>query len=99
VRFAFEWDPAKEQENVRKHRLAFRQAATVFADPDQLSIYDDEHSQAEDRWITVGLDGAGVLRVVIHTFRQVDGELCHIRIISARRATESETRQYQGKST
>jgi uncharacterized DUF497 family protein len=99
MRYSFDWDPVKEQANVRRHRLAFRQAATVFHDPNQLSIYDSEHSQEEDRWITIGLDSAGVLRVVIHTFRQVEQDLWQIRIISARTATKSEARQYQGTTT
>ena len=99
MRFAFDWDPVKEQANIRKHRQAFRQAATIFRDPNQLSIYDDEHSQEEDRWITIGLHSAGVLRVVIHTFRQVGEDLCQIRIISARKATTSEVEQYRGAKT
>ena len=91
----FDWDPAKERGNIRKHRVPFRQAATVFRDPNQLSLYDEEHSADEDRWITIGLDSLGVLRVVVHTFRQVEEELCRIRIISARKATKAESDQYR----
>ena len=95
MRYEFHWHPAKEQANVRKHHVSFRQAATVFSDPNQLSIYDEEHSEYEDRWITLGLDSSGVLRVVIHTFEQVEEELCRIRIISARKATSAEGKQYR----
>ena len=54
MRYEFDWDPVKERQNIRKHHVSFRQAATVFRDPNQLSIYDEEHSEEEDRWITMG---------------------------------------------
>jgi uncharacterized DUF497 family protein len=94
LHYKFEWDPTKEKANVRKHRVSFRRAATVFQDPYQLSIYDAGHSEYEDRWITIGVDGGGALRVVVHTFKQVDEGLCEIRIISARKTTSREARQY-----
>ena len=95
MRYEFDWDPNKEVKNVRKHKVSFHQAATIFRDPNQLSIYDEDHSEVEDRWITIGLDSAGVLRVVVHTFRQVRSDLCKIRIISARRATANEAKRYR----
>lgn len=94
MRYRFDWDPAKEKANASKHNVSFRMAATIFGDPNQLSIYDQEHSEQEDRWITVGIDGSGVLRVVVHTFKQIDQDTCEIRIISARKATSREERQY-----
>ncbi|MBL7200799.1 MAG: BrnT family toxin [Anaerolineae bacterium] len=45
-------------------------------------------------WVTVGVDSSGILRVLVHTFRQIDPDLCEIRIISARKATGREERQY-----
>ncbi len=95
MRYRFEWDPVKERSNVRKHRVSFRKAATIFRDANQLSIYDEGHSEYEKRWVTIGMDDGGILRVVVHTFRQVDEEECEIRIISARKATREEARQYQ----
>ena len=95
MRYDFDWDPPKEKANIRKHKVGFRKAATVFRDPNQLSIYDQEHSDAEDRWITIGIDSSGILRVVVHTFTQVAEDSCEIRIISARAATSRETRQYR----
>jgi uncharacterized DUF497 family protein len=95
LRYTFDWDPAKERANVSKLNVTFRRAATVFRDPSQLSIYDEEHSEQEDRWATVGVDGSGILRVVVHTFRPIDPDLCEIRIISARKATGREERQYR----
>lgn len=96
----FEWDPAKALRNSREHRVSFERAATVFLDPRAMSIFDVEHSETEERWITLGLDRAGALLVVCHTFRE---ELesgreasAKIRLISARRADRKETAQYRG---
>lgn len=94
MRYEFDWDPSKEAANIRKHQVNFRRAATVFRDPNQLSMFDDEHSQEEDRWITMGIDSSGVLRVVIHTYEQVNEDLCEIRIISARKASTMEASEY-----
>jgi len=93
--YQFDWDPQKDQQNRRKHRVSFRQAATIFRDPDQLSIYDVEHSEDEDRWITIGLDSSGIIRVVIHTFEQSTPDSASIRIISARTATVPEAQDYR----
>ena len=95
MRYSFDWDSTKDQQNIRKHRVSFRQAATIFRDPNQLSIYDQEHSQDEERWITIGIDSTGVVRVVVHTYEQINDELYQIRIISARKATNREMRQYR----
>lgn len=96
MHYRFEWDPAKEKTNIRKHRVSFRRAATVFRDPNQLSVCDEEHSEYEDRWITMGIDSSAVLRVVVHTFEQVDENLYEIRIISPRKATDREAVEYRG---
>lgn len=66
MRIQFDWDPLKEVSNVRKHKVGFRRAASVFRDPNQLSFFDEQHSEEEDRWITIGIDGGDVLRVVVH---------------------------------
>lgn len=95
MHYQFDWDPVKERANMRSHRVSFRQAATVFRDPNQLSTSDEEHSDAEDRWVTIGFDSTGVLRVIIHTFEQVEENVCLIRMISARHATSAEERQYR----
>ncbi len=94
MRYQFDWDLAKEVQNVRKHGLDFRRAATVFNDPHQLSMFDEEHSEHEDRWITLGLDNNGILRVVVHTYGQINKNQTNIRIISARKATNTEANQY-----
>ena len=94
MRYRFDWDPAKEKTNIGKHKVSFQRAASVFRDPNQLSIYDKEHSEDEDRWITIGIDSGGVLRVVMHTFEQIEQGLCEIRIISARKAVRREATEY-----
>jgi hypothetical protein len=95
LQYRFEWDPEKERANLQKHKVSFRRAATIFRDPNQLSIYDEKHSEHEDRWITIGIDDSGALQVVVHTFESVNENLSQIRIISARKATRRESRQYQ----
>lgn len=94
MRYQFDWDPVKEKQNVRKHKISFRQAATVFRDPNQRSMFDIKHSEEDDRWLTLGIDSGGVLRVVVHTYKQVQRDLGEIRIISARKATAREAAQY-----
>jgi uncharacterized DUF497 family protein len=78
-----------------KHGIAFPQAASVFLDPLAATIVDDEHSEGERRWVTLGLSGAGTLLIVIHTYEIVDMGSAKVRIISARRATPSEMRNYE----
>ncbi len=96
--YHFDWDPQKEKANFRKHKVDFRRAATVFRDPQQISVYDDQHSDVEDRWITIGIDSGGVVRVVVHTFEQLSIDVCRIRIISARKAELDEITQYQSET-
>ena len=95
MRYNFDWDQVKEKQNIRKHKINFRLASTVFRDPYQLTLYDEEHSQDEERWITLGLDETGILRVIIHTFEQMNQDSYLIRIISARKATFNEQQNYQ----
>ncbi len=96
MNYNFEWDPDKAAANLKKHGIAFERAAQVFLDPVMVSIYDDDHSQEEERWITLGMDRNNVLLVVIHTFRDLDDANARIRIISARKATKRESRDYEG---
>ena len=95
--YQFEWDAAKARQNARRHRVTFERAATVFLDPNASSLFDAEHSQHEERWITLGLDRTGTLLVVCHTYRDETETSARIRIISARRATKNEAKQYERK--
>jgi len=95
--YQFEWDPTKARENLRKHRIAFERAATIFLDPDALSEFDEEESRNEDRWISLGLDRTGVLLVVCHTYREETETSARIRLISARKPTKNEAKHYRRK--
>ena len=91
----FEWDDRKDAENQRKHGVSFEEASTAFYDDLGLVIDDPVHSEAEDRFILLGLSATVRLVVVVHCFRDEDGV---IRIISARKATSAESRQYQDQA-
>ena len=95
IRYNCEWDPAKAEQNLREHRVSFQRAVTTFRDPHAVSIFDEEHSGDEDRWITMGSDGSGTILVMVHTFRRIDESSYSVRIISARKATERERKQYE----
>ncbi len=86
----FEWDPKKAAKNLRKHRVSFNEAATVFGDPLGTTVADPDHSLTEDRYITVGMSSRRRLVMVGHTER---GE--RIRIISARELTRAERDAYE----
>jgi uncharacterized DUF497 family protein len=86
----FEWDAAKAAANLREHRVAFEEALTVFADP-LAAIHDDpDHSDAEVRELIVGTSAKG--RLLIVSFTEV---VESVRIISARRLTRRERRDYE----
>lgn len=87
----FEWDNHKNEINIRKHKISFEEAKTVFYDKNARIIADPEHSQDEDRFIILGLSSALRLLVVCHCYRKNDEV---IRIISARKATKNEIKYY-----
>jgi uncharacterized DUF497 family protein len=93
--YHFDWDPAKAIDNVRKHNVTFEQAATIFLDPLALTVYDEAHSQNEERWFTLGHDVNEALLAVAHTYQSTGPTSFGIRIISARKATPRESRFYQ----
>ncbi len=92
--YNFDWDPNKARSNQNKHGVNFEEAATVFRDHMALSIYDQDHSYVEDRWITLGISSKGRLLVVCHTFRKEIKESATIRIFSSRKTTKQESKQY-----
>ena len=87
------WDEDKNRENILKHKISFEEAQTVFYDPEGKIIADPDHSSEEDRFIILGLSKMLRLLVVCHCYREND-EI--IRIISARKATKNESKQYGG---
>lgn len=98
MKYNFEWNPKKAKTNKQKHKVSFQRATAIFRDPCMISIFDDEHSEDEDRWITIGTDANGILIIVSHTFQKVHQASCNVRIISARKATKKETSQYEEKN-
>jgi uncharacterized DUF497 family protein len=86
----FEWDREKAKKNLRKHRVSFDEAMTVFYDPLSATFNDSDHSIDEERFITIGYSSHGRLLVVSHTER---GKT--IRIISARSATARERKRHE----
>lgn len=88
----FEWDPHKALINIEKHGVSFEEASTVFYDPYALIIADPDHSNDEERFIILGLSESLNLLVVCHCYRESDEV---IRIISARRATKRERKNYE----
>jgi len=86
----FEWNNQKAQFNVKKHRVSFDEAATVFYDPLYLEDYDEAHSDQEDRFKIMGMSSNGRLLVITY-IQRVD----KIRIISSRLVTKNERRIYE----
>ena len=87
----FEWDKNKNLANIKKHKISFEEAKSVFFDENARVISDPEHSETEERFIILGISNKLKLLIVVHTYRKND-EI--IRIISARKATKSESKYY-----
>lgn len=86
----FEWDSEKEKINIIKHGIDFTTAARVFNDTNRLELYDEAHSEVEERYITIGIiDEVAYLVMVVYTERREA-----IRLISARKATNQERKMY-----
>jgi uncharacterized DUF497 family protein len=90
----FEWDPAKAASNAKKHKVTFEVAKTVFYDDFAVQFFDEEHSDAEERFLLLGMSSDARLLLVCHCERE-GGDV--IRIISARKATETEAQYYRGE--
>ncbi|MFI5304196.1 MAG: BrnT family toxin [Nitrospiria bacterium] len=86
----FEWDDDKARKNLKKHKVSFEEAVTVFGDFLSITISDSTHSETEDRWIIIGESNKHRLIVVVHSERRD-----RIRIISARQATLHERKEYE----
>jgi hypothetical protein len=90
VKPVFDWDPTKATANLKKHDVSFREATTVLTDPLSITVPDPDHSDDEERYIDVGLSAQGRILVVVYTERG-----SRIRIISARKATAVERKNYE----
>jgi hypothetical protein len=90
--FVFEWDENKARGNLKKHGVSFEEAQSVFFDENARIVPDPEHSDNEDRFLLLGISANVRILTVCHCYRQDEKT---VRIISARKATNSEARQYQ----
>lgn len=89
----FEWDPAKDAANRRKHGVSFEEALAAFYDEFARIIYDPDHSTEEERFVLLGVTIKLRLLVVCHCYRQ-DNQV--IRLFSARKANREEVEEYEG---
>ena len=86
----FEWNEEKAEINLKKHKISFQEAKSVFGDPFSITIDDPDHSKEEQRFIDIGTSASGKLLVIVYTERRNK-----IRIISCRKATPTERRKYE----
>ena len=94
MRIVFDWDRHKAQINQQKHKISFEEASSIFLDSFVFTSRDEDHSEHEERLISVGLSQSGRLLVVIHTQWYEAPDTAVIRIISSRRATGGERQRY-----
>ena len=90
----FEWDVSKARINLKKHRVSFEEAKTVFNDPLLLTYPDELHSETEERYISMGYSSQQRLLLVVHTEHEAGNEIL-IRITSSRKATTAERKVYE----
>ena len=87
----FDWNAAKAVTNIKKHGVSFEEAKSVFFDDFAVQFFDQENSEAEDRFLMLGMSNETRLLIVCHSERD-DGNT--IRVISARKATKNESKHY-----
>ena len=87
----YEWNLVKERLNIAKHGVDFEEAKSVFADEFALVLFDEDHSNDEERFLILGMSQKERILLVVHCYR----ENVTIRIISSRKATKNETKQYK----
>jgi len=88
----FEWSKSKDLSNQRKHGVPFVEAKTIFFDSTTMVTHDPDHSESEDRFLAIGYSSLHHLLLVVHCYRHEPEVL---RIISARKATRAERRQFE----
>ena len=90
----FDWAASKASANLKKHRVSFEEAQSVFYDEFAIQFFDDEHSVDEERFLLLGMSSGVRLLIVCHCEREAGDA---IRIISARKATKRESAFYKGE--
>jgi len=94
LNLTFEWFEEKAENNLKKHRVSFEEAKTVFNDPFSITIADPLHSNDEQRYIDIGCSSKGKILIVVYTERR-----SNIRVISCRKAAKKERRVYEAKKS
>jgi uncharacterized DUF497 family protein len=98
MELVFEWNENKAKENLRKHKVSFDEAKTIFGDSFVITFPDDFHSNEENRFISIGISINNRTLLVVHTEQDKAENVIIIRLISSRKATASEREIYeQGK--
>jgi uncharacterized DUF497 family protein len=92
-KISFEWDDKKAKSNLKKHDVSFEEAQSVFFDDQAIQFWDDNNTDNEDRFLMLGLSNKFRILLVVHCFRESEST---IRIISARKATKNEMKEYPG---
>lgn len=87
----FEWDNEKNRINQKKHGVSFEEAKSVFYDDNAIQFWDEEHSEMEDRFLLLGISSKMRILLIVHCYQEEESV---IRIISARKATKKESKQY-----
>ncbi len=93
--YEFEWDDGKAERNLAKHAVDFMDAMSVLLDPLAMTRFDDEHTDEEERWVSLGRAANGQLLLIVHTFSATGPNTALVRLISARQATRREREQYE----
>ena len=91
----FEWDENKARTNLKKHKVSFDEACTIFADPRLLTFVDGLHSGKEERFISIGLSERQRVLLTVYIESEEKNETIVIRIISCRKATRTEKERYE----
>ncbi|MTJ48428.1 BrnT family toxin [Dolichospermum sp. UHCC 0259] len=91
-KITFQWDEEKNKINQQKHGISFEEAESVFFDDYAVQFWDEEHSEEEERFLLLGISYKMRILLVVHCFREEDSI---IRMISARKATKNETKEYR----
>ncbi|MEG3845077.1 BrnT family toxin [Microcoleus sp. herbarium14] len=91
-KITFQWDEQKNKINQQKHGISFEEAESVFFDDYAVQFWEEEHSQEEERFLLLGISSKMRILLVVHCFREEDSI---IRIISARKPTKNESKEYR----
>jgi uncharacterized DUF497 family protein len=95
MKIIFEWDSSKAKTNLKKHKVSFDEAKTIFNDPNLVTYSDEFHSDQEDRFISIGYSTRNRILLAVHTEHEESEEIITIRIISSRKATPMERKFYE----